>query len=106
MAIPHLPTDIIEHIIKISDINIKYQLYICNALQSLVSPIAFESIEDDIISICKQAHARKLSVCLSCLKNHVWEDGTPMKSRQRHTYKNCNKFRTNHHTDVLISLNQ
>jgi hypothetical protein len=89
-----LPIDITDYIIQLSDISVKIRLYNARALDKLVVPSTFQCIENEVYTVYKQIHRERLLFCLSCLKYHVYDDGAPMKRRQRHAYKNCNHFRT------------
>lgn len=88
-----LPTDIIDYIITISDIDVKVKLYNNKCLQTIISVSLFISIEQEVYNTYSYIHKCNLSKCLNCLRYHVWNDGTPMKKRQCHYVKNINKYR-------------
>ena len=82
-----LPKDVIDYIIQTTDISVKISLYNSRTLRCLVFPYTFDKIEDEVLAMYKQIHRDRLFKCASCFRYHVWDDGTPMKGRQRHLFK-------------------
>ena len=88
-----LPQELIDKIVSVSDFETQVKLYTTNGLQTIVSPHTFSVLEFAILAYFKMKHRDLLSNCLSCIKYHVWDDGTPMKNRQVNKIK-VQKLRT------------
>ena len=73
----HLPIDIVDHVILMSDTETKFR--VVSHLRELVSEKTFNELEQQLMAYALDNHRKLLCEVLSCLKFHVWDDGTPIK---------------------------
>lgn len=72
--------ELIDKIVCLTDLKTQVKLYTTNDLQTIVSPCTFRMLEPVILAHFQAKHQRLLDKCLSCLKYHVWDDGTSIKT--------------------------
>lgn len=84
-----LPQELIDKILILTDFETQVRLYTSkHGLQTIVSPHTFHTIEPAILAYFQTKHQKLLRTCLSCLRYHVFDDGTPVKKMNMHKYVN------------------
>ncbi len=76
-----LPTELLDKVLLLLDLDTQEHLLRSRVLHQLASPATFAVIAECIHVRDKQKHARLLKRCLDLLPWHVWDDGSPIKKR-------------------------